>query len=108
MPRVSEARQEPKETVSRAKKPVILTMEATAYTHTGNMTKTETWPKVGTVAVDPNVIPLGTKLYVEGYGPAVAEDTGGVIKGMKIDLFMETRLECMKWGRKEVRVKILE
>jgi 3D (Asp-Asp-Asp) domain-containing protein len=100
--------EEPKKEASRSKEPEILTMEATAYTHTGNMTKTETWPRVGTVAVDPKVIPLGTELYVEGYGKAVAEDTGRLIKGMRIDVFLETEQECIKWGRKMVKVRVLE
>lgn len=79
-------------------------MEATAYTHTGNQTFTGTWPKVGTVAVDPEVIPLGSKGYVVGYGPITAEDTGRLIKGNIIDLFMETEEECWQWGRKEISV----
>ncbi len=67
----------------------------------------------GTVAVDPNVIPLGTKLYVESldgsedYGYAVAEDTGGAIKGNKIDLFIGDSKEVKKFGIKEVKVYIL-
>jgi 3D (Asp-Asp-Asp) domain-containing protein len=51
-------------------------VEATAYTWTGNKTATGTWPKVGTIAVDPEVIPMGTRLYVEGYGWGIAADTG--------------------------------
>jgi 3D (Asp-Asp-Asp) domain-containing protein len=85
----------------------ILTMEASAYTHTGNTTFTGIYPEVGTIAVDPNIIPLGTRLWVEGYGYGIAEDTGKAIKGNKIDLFMETRRECLFWGRRKVRVYIL-
>lgn len=86
----------------------ITEMEATAYTHTGNQTYTGTWPKVGTVAVDPKVIPLGTRGYIVGYGPVRAEDTGGLIKGDIIDLFMETEAECWRWGRRGVKVIWLE
>lgn len=84
-----------------------LTMVATAYTHTGNKTATGTWPAYGTVAVDPRTIPLGTPLYVEGYGFAVAEDTGGAIKGNKLDVFLENRKNALKWGKKTVKVQIL-
>lgn len=83
-------------------------MEASAYTHTGQRTFTGVYPEVGTVAVDPQVIPLGTKLWIEGYGFGVAEDTGGYIKGNRVDLFMETKRECYYWGRRQVRVLILE
>lgn len=71
--------------------------------------------KRGTVAVDPRVIPLGTKLYVKSltpgvpdYGFAIAQDTGGAIKGNKIDLFMDTVWECMQFGRRPVMVYILQ
>lgn len=80
---------------------------ATAYTHTGNRTATGIWPYRGVVAVDPRVIPLGTRLYVEGYGYAVAQDTGGLIKGKRIDLFMDSAGEAMRWGRRQVTVRIL-
>lgn len=83
-------------------------MEATAYTHTGNTTYTGIYPQVGVVAVDPTVIPLGQKLYVEGYGYAVARDIGSAIKGDRIDLFMETSREAKRWGRKKVKVYVLE
>lgn len=61
-----------------------------------------------TVAVDPRVIPYGTKLFIEGYGYGIAEDTGGAIKGRKIDVFFNTNSECMKWGRRTVTVHILK
>jgi 3D (Asp-Asp-Asp) domain-containing protein len=85
-----------------------LTVEATGYTHTGSRTAMGTWPKRGTVAVDPDVIPLGTKLYIPGYGYGVAEDTGGAVDGTIIDLFFETRAEAIKWGRRTVTIQILK
>lgn len=93
---------------SRSQDAMEIVVEATAYTHTGHKTYTGTWPHRGTIAVDPGVIPLGSRLYVEGYGPGVAEDTGGVIKGLKVDLFMETENECWEWGRRQVKARILE
>jgi 3D (Asp-Asp-Asp) domain-containing protein len=86
--------------------PETMTIEATAYTWTGNRTVTGTWPSRGTVAVDPRVIPLGTELHIEGYGPAVAADTGGVIKGEIIDLYMDSEHECRQWGRRQVQIQI--
>jgi len=84
-----------------------LIMKSTAYSHTGNKTYTGVWPQKGSVAVDPKVIPLGSKLYIDSYGFAVAQDIGSAIKGDKIDLFMETQSEALKWGRRSVRVHIL-
>jgi len=60
-----------------------------------------------TIAVDPSVIPLGTKVYVKGYGYAIAQDTGGAIKGNKIDVFFNTTQECYNWGVRTVEVTIL-
>lgn len=60
------------------------------------------------VAVDPRVIPLGTKLYVEGYGYAIAEDTGGAIKGNRIDLYFNSNSEANSWGVKWVDVYVAE
>ena len=88
--------------------PITYTMVATAYTHTGHRTATGTWPSRGTIAVDPRVIPLGSKLHVEGYGEGIAEDTGGAIQGEIIDLYMESREECITWGRRQVEVRIIE
>ncbi len=87
--------------------------EITAYTHTGRRTATGRWPKIGYVAVNTNLIPYGTKLYIPGYGYCVAQDTGafGAHKSDKnqIDVFMNTKRECLKWGRKyNVTVQILK
>ena len=61
----------------------------------------------GVVAVDPSIIPLGTRLYIEGYGFALAADTGSAIRGYRIDLFMYTGQEALNWGRRSVTVHIL-
>ena len=61
----------------------------------------------GVVAVDPDVIPMGTRLFIEGYGYAVAGDRGSAIDGNRIDLGFNTVDECYAWGRKEVQVYIL-
>jgi uncharacterized protein YabE (DUF348 family) len=82
-------------------------MTASAYTYTGHRTATGQNPAVGMVAVDPSVVPLGTRMYVEGYGYAVAADTGGSIRGDRLDLFMEDRSQCLSWGRRSVKVYIL-
>ncbi|MCM3217445.1 3D domain-containing protein [Niallia taxi] len=60
------------------------------------------------IAVDPSVIPLGSKVWVEGYGEAIAGDTGGAIKGHKIDVLMPNNGKAKAWGRKTVKVKILD
>ncbi len=64
--------------------------------------------RYGIVAVDPTVIPLGTRLLVEGYGEAIAGDTGSAIKGMRIDLCFDTLAECEAYGVRMVRVTVLE
>lgn len=82
-------------------------MQASAYTYTGFRTATGLTPSVGMVAVDPNVIPMGSRLYIEGYGYARAADTGGAIKGNTVDLFMESYSQCINWGRRSVKVYVL-
>ncbi|MGE6261220.1 ubiquitin-like domain-containing protein [Heyndrickxia sporothermodurans] len=64
-------------------------------------------PNIKIIAVDPNFIPLGTKVYVEGYGYAVAADTGGAIQGRKIDIFFPNKSQAYRWGRKQVKIRIL-
>ncbi|WP_249336626.1 LysM peptidoglycan-binding and 3D domain-containing protein [Sporosarcina sp. Marseille-Q4063] len=92
------------------------TVTATAYTAYCNgcsgITKTginlKQNPDLKVIAVDPSVIPLGTKVHVEGYGYAIAGDIGGAIKGNKIDVFIPTQSEALNWGRKDVKIKILD
>lgn len=64
-------------------------------------------PNIKVIAVDPNVIPLGTKVHVDGYGYAIAGDTGGAIRGNKIDVFFSSQSKAYAWGSKTVKVKIL-
>ena len=64
-------------------------------------------PNMRIIAVDPKVIPLGSKVWVEGYGEAIAGDTGSAIKGNRIDVLMGSKSKAMKWGRQTVKVKIL-
>jgi uncharacterized protein YabE (DUF348 family) len=61
----------------------------------------------GVIAVDPRVIKLGSRVYVEGYGFAIAGDVGGAIKGARIDVCFESKSEALRWGRRKVRVYIL-
>ena len=104
----------------------VLTVTATAYdlgfSSCGKkpgdkgygITASGMYARRGCVAVDPNVIPLGTRLYIEApdgswtYGNAIAADTGGAVKGNKIDLFMDTYSECINFGRRSAVVYVLE
>jgi 3D (Asp-Asp-Asp) domain-containing protein len=63
--------------------------------------------KRGIAAVDPRVIPMGARLYVEGYGNAIAADQGNAIKGNRIDLFFDTHQQALNYGMKKVKVTIL-
>ena len=87
------------------------TMESTAYTG-DTITATGTVPVrdsegISTIAVDPSIIPLGSLLYVDGYGYAIAADTGGAIQGNIIDLYLNSYDECMNWGRQNVSVYLI-
>lgn len=88
-----------------------LTMTATAYTAfdegNGNTTYSGHKLRRGLVAVDPKVIPLGTRLFVKGYGYAIADDIGGAIKGNRIDLAFENRDDALRFGVQKVTVYIL-
>lgn len=64
-------------------------------------------PNLKVIAVDPSVIPLGSKVWVEGYGYAIAGDTGGAIKGNKIDLHMPTKQAAYSFGRRQVKIKVM-
>lgn len=65
-------------------------------------------PNMKLIAVDPNLIPLGSKVWVEGYGEAIAGDTGSAIVGHKIDVLMPTKAAALSWGRKTVKIVILD
>lgn len=80
---------------------------ATAYTGDG-ITSTGTKPKWGTIAVDPSIIPYGTKVYIPQFDMTfIAEDTGGAIKGNKIDIFMNDETTVYNWGRKTIDIYIV-
>jgi 3D (Asp-Asp-Asp) domain-containing protein len=90
----------------------VLTMRATGYGPNRNgrwnaLCRTGMRPGKGIVAVDPRFIPLGTRLYIENYGYAIAGDTGGAIKGNRIDLAFDSYYEAEAIGRRNVRVMIL-
>ena len=88
-----------------------MNLEATAYSRfdygCGNYTANGNFLTRGLVAVDPSVIPLGTRLYIEGYGYAIADDTGGAIRGSRIDLAFDSHEEAIQYGRRNVKVYIL-
>ena len=86
------------------------TMKVVATAYTGySTTSTGQKPVWGTIAVDPKVIPYGTKVYIPQFGRTfIANNTGGAIKGNKIDIFMNTRKECYNWGRRTIEIQILE
>ncbi|MGE7918787.1 LysM peptidoglycan-binding domain-containing protein [Viridibacillus sp. NPDC093762] len=92
-----------------------MTVRATAYTAycTGCSGVTATGydlranPGAKVIAVDPSVIPLGSRVWVEGYGEAIASDTGGAIKGNRIDVFIPDNNKVYQWGVRNVTIKIL-
>jgi 3D (Asp-Asp-Asp) domain-containing protein len=93
-----------------------ITVTATAYcacvhccSKSDGITKSGTKAMPGhTLAVDPNIIPLGTKVYIEGLGIYTAEDTGSAIKGNRIDIFMGDHEQAINFGSHNLRIYILE
>ena len=86
----------------------VLICEATAYCQ-GVITKTGTKPVEGrTVGVDPNIIPLGSKLTINGVSGYIAEDTGSAVKGYVVDLYLTSFDRCIQFGRQMVRVEVKE
>lgn len=88
-----------------------LVVEATGYTRydegCGDYTATGEYLRRGIIAVDPSIIPMGTRVFIPGYGVAVAADTGGAIRGNKIDLAFDSRSEAFAWGRRTITMFIL-
>ncbi|HJV31966.1 MAG TPA: LysM peptidoglycan-binding domain-containing protein [Bacillales bacterium] len=93
----------------------VITVKATAYTASckgcSGVTRTgvdlKSNPNSKVISVDPTVIPLGSKVYVEGYGYATAADTGGAIKGNRIDVFIPSQSNAIQFGAKQLKVTIL-
>lgn len=105
-----------KKTTAKAKTPAYkeITVRATAYTAsckgcsgitaTGiNLKKN---PNLKVISVDPKVIPLGSKVYVPGYGEAIAGDKGSAVKGNKIDVFIPNKQRALQWGSKTITIKV--
>lgn len=93
----------------------VIDMTATAYApgyedngKWGDLTYMGGTVKKGIAAVDPKVIPMGTRLWIEGYGEAIAEDQGSAIKGNRIDLAFDTRPEAVQYGMQKVKVYVME
>ncbi len=85
-----------------------MVVQATAYSGDG-ITATGTVPKWGTIAVDPSIIPYGTKVYIPQFNQYfIAEDCGGAIKGNKIDIFMNSESQCVNWGRRTIDIYIVK
>lgn len=85
-----------------------ISVVATAYTGHG-ITATGTKPKWGTIAVDPSIIPYGTKVYIPQFNKTfIAEDCGGAIKGNKIDIYMNDETSVRNWGRKTIDIYIVK
>lgn len=110
-----QARQEaePTPTAASGKEMTVTATAYTAYcegcsgtTYTGIDLRANPNQKV--IAVDPSIIPLGSRVWVEGYGEAIAGDIGGAIKGNIIDVFLEHQQEALNWGRRTVKIKVLD
>ena len=90
----------------------VVRVEATAYSRhedgMSNYTARGNFCQRGVIAVDPNFIPLGTRVYIPGYGYAIADDVGGAIVGNIIDIAFDSVEECYQWGRKFIDVYILD
>ncbi|MFL6518353.1 MAG: 3D domain-containing protein, partial [Bacillus sp. (in: firmicutes)] len=100
--------------VAKPKQGKEMYVSATAYSpeESGSITalgyNIRKHPNMKLIAVDPSVIPLGKKVWVEGYGVAIAGDTGGAIKGHKIDVLVPSISKALQWGRRTVKVIILD
>ena len=93
------------EAPAQATRTVRMTVDAVAY-HLPGKTASGLPCARGVVAVDPNLIPLGTQIHVPGYGRAIAADVGTAIKGRIIDLWMQTDAAARKWGRRTVKITV--
>lgn len=106
-----------KPVVKPVPQPKVVTVRSTAYTAhcsegctgtTATGVNLDANPNIKLIAVDPNVIPLGKRVYVEGYGYAITGDTGGAIHGNRIDIYMAKEQDALNWGVQTVNVTILD
>lgn len=103
---------------SDSENPTKVSVKTTAYSNDRHSINVKRWHdsrtatnkpvKRGLVAADWRVFPPGTRLYIPGYGEATVEDKGGAIKGMHLDLFVDSRQEALEWGVKELDVYVIE
>jgi 3D (Asp-Asp-Asp) domain-containing protein/peptidoglycan hydrolase-like protein with peptidoglycan-binding domain len=115
-PAVEEAEVQEEEAAPASSDQATFEMEATAYTAycegcsgvTATGIDLRENPNQKVVAVDPSVIPLGSRVHVEGYGEAIAGDTGGAIQGHKVDLYMASKDDAINFGRQTVTVTVLD
>jgi 3D (Asp-Asp-Asp) domain-containing protein len=115
-PKTAKKEAKSKAPANRTNTQKVLTVKATAYTanckgctgitKTGFNLKANPTKKI--IAVDPSVIPLGSKVYVEGYGKAIAADIGGAIKGKRIDVFIPSKKAAIQYGVQTVKVRIID
>ena len=87
--------------------PVFVHASAYSPEETSGVTSLGTRVRKGIIASDPSVIPMGTRVYIPGYGEAVAEDCGGGIKGHTIDIAFDTHAEAIAFGRQDIEIYIL-
>ena len=115
-PAKEESNEKPKEDTSKEEVPTsgaTRMMESTAYSYSepgsGHITASglDLYDNPQAIAVDPSVIPLNSIVNVEGYGVAIAADTGGAIKGNIIDVHFTTVEKCVAWGRRQVKVTVM-
>lgn len=95
---------------SRSSRSILMRASAYSAYDPGNSNRTATgsFLRKGLVAVDPSVIPLGTRLFIPGYGDAIADDIGGAIKGNRIDLAFDSHAEALQFGRQDITVYIID
>lgn len=82
-----------------------LSVLSSAYCLRG-VTASGAYVRQGTIAVDPRVIPMGSRLFVPGYGWGVAADTGGMVRGNVIDVWFPTARQCYDWGLRRVNIRV--
>lgn len=87
-------------------KSTSITYVATAYALRGKMANGQGVHQ-GAIAADPRILPLGTVVYIEGMGTFTVKDTGGAIKGNRIDIWMPSHSQAIKFGRRTVRLRVL-